>query len=615
MRIGVVSDTHGHVPNTRAAVRVLRQEQVETVLHCGDIGSPEVVHLFSDWPTHFVFGNCDHNESSLRFAIRDAGLSCHERMGDIELAGVRIAVIHSDDQRRFQDAIYGGKYGLVCYGHTHVAKLESVDGTKVLNPGALYRATPHTIAIVDLPGLTIRHLPSPASWSDHMSAPAPEPSIFADNSGSPLPPLRRDSSFWGMTATQFLGAFNDNLFKQLVLLIGTDYVLLRELDHDPYQMQAQGMFALPFVLFSGIAGWLADRVSKRTIVVLSKVAEIGVMLAGLIVFRSFTFGTDGYLYGLLAVLFFMGMQSAFFGPAKYGILPEMLRDRDLPQANGLIQMTTFLAIIFGTALCGFLKDGLQDGRGGLWIISLACIVIAILGTLTSLMVRRTRIADPAAELTFESFAVHGSTWRMLVSDKPLRNALMASTLFWFLGGVALPTVNTFGKHQLVLGDSFTSILTAQIGLGIALGCLVAGLSSKGRVNFHFVRWGAWGMLICFGLLAALPVLIGAGTTAGYAAAPLLALLGFSAGVFAVPLQVYLQARPPADQKGRMIGAMNLFNWLGILAAALAYGLLSRVFTIDHIARNFAVLAVLILPVALRYRPHDQELSDANSAVP
>ena len=424
-----------------------------------------------------------------------------------------------------------------------------------------------------------------------------------------LPTLTRDRSFWGMTATQFLGAFNDNLYKQLVLLICLDYVRLRELSSDPYQMWAQGLFSLPFVLFSGFAGWLSDRTSKRTIVVWSKVAEIAVMAAGLVVFMMLTFGSDEYIYGLFAVLFLMGAQSAFFGPAKYGILPEMLRERDLPLANGVIQMTTFLAIIFGTAACGVFKDQLGSEGSSLWPISLACVGIAAVGTWTSLAVRRTPIAEPGLRFRIECLAIDSPTIAMLRSDRMLLGALAATVLFWFLGGVVLPTVNALGKQQLGLGDTFTSIMTACIGLGIAFGCIGAGAASRHRVAFGLVRLGAWGMFVMFACLAALPSMGLESRRIGFVAAPCLALMGVFAGVYAVPLQVFLQSRPPIEQKGRMIAAMNLCTWIGILASAVFYGLCSKLFTNASISRTFVVLAVLILPIALFYRPKSAELGE------
>jgi putative phosphoesterase len=158
MRIGVVSDTHGSVDHTRPAIRMLESLEVEVVLHCGDIGSAEVVEMFAPWPTHFVFGNCDYDQADLRRAIEAAGQTCHGLFGDIELAGVRIALLHSHDRGAFRSAIQSGDYALVCYGHTHIAAADKHGDTLVLNPGALYRAERHTIAVVELPAVEATHV-------------------------------------------------------------------------------------------------------------------------------------------------------------------------------------------------------------------------------------------------------------------------------------------------------------------------------------------------------------------------------------------------------------------------------------------------------------------------
>lgn len=159
MRLGIVSDTHGHLESARAAVRVLNSEQVDAVLHCGDIGSPEVVALFAAWPTHFVFGNVDYDEGELSQAIEAAGQTCHGRFGALELAGRKIALLHSDDRELFEQTIESGEWDLLCYGHTHIPEQHKAGRTLVLNPGALYRAKPKTLAIVDLATLTAVHLP------------------------------------------------------------------------------------------------------------------------------------------------------------------------------------------------------------------------------------------------------------------------------------------------------------------------------------------------------------------------------------------------------------------------------------------------------------------------
>ncbi|HUY34989.1 MAG TPA: YfcE family phosphodiesterase [Pirellulales bacterium] len=150
MRIGVVSDTHGQVRHTRNAARMLESLEVALVIHCGDIGSAAVVELFAPWPTHFVFGNVD-DPSVLREAIRDAGQTCHDRFGQIEIAGRRIAFLHGDDARLLNETTAGGEWDMVCHGHTHVARQARHGRTLLLNPGAVYRASPHTIACVELP--------------------------------------------------------------------------------------------------------------------------------------------------------------------------------------------------------------------------------------------------------------------------------------------------------------------------------------------------------------------------------------------------------------------------------------------------------------------------------
>lgn len=153
MRLGIVSDTHGHVENARRAARMFESLQVDTILHCGDIGSLAVVELFADWPTHFVFGNTDTDLDRFADEIRHMGQHCHGLFGDLVLAGVRVALLHSHDGRRFRQSIACGDYSLVCYGHSHVAAIDRQGKTLVVNPGAMYRANPHSIAIVELPEL------------------------------------------------------------------------------------------------------------------------------------------------------------------------------------------------------------------------------------------------------------------------------------------------------------------------------------------------------------------------------------------------------------------------------------------------------------------------------
>lgn len=159
MRLGVISDTHGHVLHTLDAVRMLDSLEVDHVLHCGDVGSSDILELLAGWPVDFVRGNVDWRDGDLRRAVEQAGLTYHGAFGDIELAGKRIALLHSDDERLFRQTIASGQWDLVCFGHTHRAEIRREGPTLLLNPGAVHRANPHTIAVVELPRLDAQIVP------------------------------------------------------------------------------------------------------------------------------------------------------------------------------------------------------------------------------------------------------------------------------------------------------------------------------------------------------------------------------------------------------------------------------------------------------------------------
>ena len=152
MLIGVLSDTHGQIYATLKAIRMLESCRVGTVIHCGDIGSPAIVSLFQQWPTHFVFGNVD-DPRSLEAAIREAGQTSHQRFGSLEAEGKQIAFMHSDDQNLFRQTVRSGGWDVVCHGHTHLAEISTAGRTLVLNPGAIDRTEHPSVAVLELPSL------------------------------------------------------------------------------------------------------------------------------------------------------------------------------------------------------------------------------------------------------------------------------------------------------------------------------------------------------------------------------------------------------------------------------------------------------------------------------
>ncbi|GHT46984.1 phosphodiesterase [Planctomycetales bacterium] len=155
MKLGIISDTHGLIAETRLAVQLFREQSVDTIIHCGDIGSESVVKAFKGIETHFVFGNCDGESDLLRCAARSTGNKLHDWFGTIEKDGKNIAFLHGHQTARFEEEIAGGHWDLICYGHTHSASLQQYGNTLILNPGAFKRVFRPTVAIVTLPELTV----------------------------------------------------------------------------------------------------------------------------------------------------------------------------------------------------------------------------------------------------------------------------------------------------------------------------------------------------------------------------------------------------------------------------------------------------------------------------
>jgi MFS family permease len=442
------------------------------------------------------------------------------------------------------------------------------------------------------------------------------------------------ATFAGFLSTQFLGAFNDNYFKQLVLLTCVGEVANTGKDRQPLALAA---FALPFVLLSGMGGYLSDRCAKSRVIVGCKIAEIAVMGMALVVMLIPGLTTDLRLLLLISVLALMGAHSAIFGPSKYGSLPELFRPDVLLPVNGYVQMTTFLAIIFGTVAAGVALDQLNRD---LWMGSMVAVGIAVAGTLTALFIRRTRPSQPQLKLSWENLAIPSDVWRLLRSERGLMLAVLVASLFWFVGGVAQPAVNALGKNEFQLSDTRTSMMTAGLGVGIAVGCMLVGILARGRSGM-WVTCGAWGIVLSLtgiGLTGSFRAnfgqpdvsAIGSGAAAvsvletlqtasplEWTSRALMILLGLSAGIFVVPIQVYIQQFPPAEQKGRVLGVQNLFNWIGILLAAAFVGIMNAVLGATFGATGglqkqhvtFYVLAIVMVPVAIWYIPGNTKTAE------
>lgn len=456
------------------------------------------------------------------------------------------------------------------------------------------------------------------------------------NSNSSCPSLKqnpgslpfKNRSFLFFLATQAFGAFNDNVFKQLVLLLGVGYLMAGI----EYQAVVQFLFALPFLIFSGIAGDLSDRFSKGRLMTACKIAEILIAIAGVGAFLYAAPGTPGsseapmYLWMLAIVCFVLGSQSAFFGPPKYGGLPELVNEEDLAPATGLTQMTTFLAIIFGVALAGLLADLFADR---IYIAGLVTVSIAVLGTLTSYGITRHPAAAPTRRITVASFtSVIPTLVNIVRYDALMFRIMIVYSWFWFVGGVAITAINAFGRLQLGLNNFETSLMVAMTSIGIAIGSVIVGKMSHGKVRLGLIVPGMVLLILCLSSMYFVPVhtpsateiellnelknapetvqntaqVIPKATSAVRTISfVILFTLGAASGFFSVPLLAFIQARPPDSDKGKVFAAVNWLNWIFILGSAVVYGI--GISLIDHQANILlAVLGIMTLLVGLIILP-------------
>ncbi len=362
--------------------------------------------------------------------------------------------------------------------------------------------------------------------------------------------LLKSLGFESFLWAQFLGAFNDNVYKIVVAMLAVDAASQAD-GGSGYLSLTGAVFILPFLFFSGYAGHVADVFSKRTVLVATKVFEILAMGLGVLASLS------GRIELMLGILGLMALHSTFFSPAKYGILPEMLPDRDLSRANGLLEMSTFLAIILGTSIGSFMFAAWKDHLG---VISLVLVAIAIAGTLASWRIPRVPPSNVQKAFRLNPWAEIGSGLGRLYQERTLWFTVLGIAYFWFLGALLQMDIILFGKAVMGLDDFRVGILGTFLAIGIGVGSLAAGRLSGDKVEPGLVPLGS----ICMGGFSILLALSAASYTR---TATALTLLGFSGGLFIVPLNALLQQRSGRDEKGRLIATANMFMAGGILLAS------------------------------------------------
>ncbi|MBL8890213.1 MAG: MFS transporter [Planctomycetaceae bacterium] len=389
--------------------------------------------------------------------------------------------------------------------------------------------------------------------------------------------------FVGLLLTQWLTAINDNVFRWLAIDIAKDFL---PTNHTLALMLGSIGFVAPFLVFAAPAGFLADRFPKRTVIVVCKYLEIVAMTIGLLAIWYSQF------YLLVVTVFLMGAQTALFSPAKLGIIPEMMSSRRISAANGWMGLATMTATVIGMFIGGFLKDntGYLGIEQNFWMSAVVLLGLAVVGTGFSLLIPKLKAAAPETKfslglvLSWVTMRQAYVDLRELFQRRLLFYASIGSVFFWAVAGVAQLDIDVLSAESGgVLASDRTPLLICLV-LGVALGNVLAGILSRGKIELGLVPIGC-GLIVLFAVLLSLcpadfyldqgPWRDTLGSDATWSlvwACVLLFGLGIGSGLYDVPLTAYLQYRAPASSRGAIIAANNFMVFATMMLGFVGFNL-------------------------------------------
>jgi MFS family permease len=387
-----------------------------------------------------------------------------------------------------------------------------------------------------------------------------------------------------MAVAYFLGVFNDNFYKQAILVMAVSA------GRTGMQGLALSVFTFPFLVFAAPAGWVADRFSKGRVAICAKATELAAMMVGAV-------GICLSRWSLLLVMLgLMGTQATFFSPALNGSIPELFpRDR-VTRVNGIVRLVVTVAILAGIALAGVAQDrpgtgwlGIENGR---LATGAGAILVAVAGLLVSLAGARRPAADPRAPFPWSGPLVTLRNFAAIRRDSWLAFAVCGSVFIWFTGSLQILLINPLGLRQLGLGKTLTSALIVVQMLGVGVGGLSSARLAKG-VRWHRVLAPAGaGMGLAMLALAAAPLLPGPVRLPGFFL--LMALVGAFGGLFMIPVESFIQVRPDPARRGAVLAAANFAVFGGILLSGPLSSLLNALW---RPTVSFAVVGVFALALS------------------
>ena len=418
-----------------------------------------------------------------------------------------------------------------------------------------------------------------------------------DNKGGLLSSKR----FLPLFLTQFLSAMNDNVYKQSVLILLVFQAATLG-DGALYSNLAAGLFILPFFLFSGMAGQLAEKTEKSKLIRLVKFCEIPVMVIGAA--SIFT----QYVWLMLTTVFFMGLQSTFFGPLKYSILPQHVAPNELTKANGLVESATFVAILIGTIFGTYYITQTT----GPTIISIAVLILAVLGFFSSRFIPISQANNPNLHFTYNIFSSTKNVFKALnAQTESVGKSVLGISWFWLIGAVILTALPNYVKH--VMGGDELVVTSALVvfSLSIAVGSLLCEKLSRSRIELGIVPFGAILITLFLYLLSQEPAIsqyiapsenlltlkqvLNTGDMVWHFV--WMAGIGIASGFYTVPLYALIQQRTEEASRSRVIAANNVLNALFMVGSAILS--IVTLFVLEwHISSLLLLLAGLNLLISI-----------------
>ncbi len=406
--------------------------------------------------------------------------------------------------------------------------------------------------------------------------------------------LLRERRFGPFFVAQALAAFNDNLFKNVLVLLATyDAASYTTIAPELLANIAAGLFILPYVLFSGIAGQLSDRFDQTRVLKIVKASEILIMSIAAVGFLQHN------IHVLLGTLFLMGVHSTFFAPAKYGYLPQVLHNREIVGGNGLVEMGTFLAILLGT-----LAAGLLGKQAHLGVIIGVTMSIAVIGFIASLGIPTLSPTDVSVKVDWNLWTSSWSNIRVARESRVVFLSILGISWFWFYGALVLAQLPTYGKNVINGSEDVVILMLVLFSTGVGLGSLLCERMSGHKVEIGLVPFGSIGLTVfavdLFFMTPSAPATHPLSVAEflalphGYRMVTDLALIGLFGGFYIVPLYALVQQTAPKHQMSRVISTNNILNAVFmVIASGLAVAGLSLGLTIPELLLLTAILNAFV----------------------